>query len=623
MKVLPYLKLFILIYCMVLTQSFAATSLKLEVMDNGHGKADSQKVFAGVPFEVAISVTEGDRNTGTVELEKTDKISIVGTSRSTNISMFNGKFTSQTTYLYQLIAPQEGTIKLGPARVKQGDQTIESNVLELTVAPASEQSKEQNSNQPGSSAGQSHVTQEQKNQDDQQSTVLCRLTTNKKSIVVGEPITAKIIILSHGPIAQIAIEPPKFPGFMVKEIQKISRRQETHKNQLYDILEKKYILTPSESGQKTIEPIKVAYAIPLKHRPRHHRLFDDVFAGFFDQDRLEQKATTSNPLHIIVDQLPDSKKQIDGVGDFTSFDASISKREAHVNEALTFKLEITGMGNLDQIPTPKLVLPAFIKAYDSKATVQEDLNNDYHGSKKTFEYVIQIAQEGDAEIPSQQFTYFDTATKTVKTLKTAALSVHLTPSPKTQQPRIKSTATESEEAPTPQPTPKAHPKDINFIQEDGPISHRPSTGINPLLLLILILVIPAIIFTHRMIKSIASKALPHITRGRSRKKYFDRLSKEFDSLSRNNQVDKLYQFFIKFLATKYGANAEAITHDVLYDYLSKNQWAEEKINDFFDFLNECAGYRFISQTTSKKNDFEGIFKKGSYWLLLLTNEKGS
>lgn len=610
-------KKYFLLWTTFIFFSASATQLKLELTNNGQGSAGGNTVTAHTPFEVTVTVSEGDRNTGSVTLDGADQVKIVGTSRSTNISMINGQFSSQTSYIYQLYALKEGDLKLGPAQVKQNNQTISSNTLDLKVLKAPEQP--QQPQQQGTSTQASNNNQAA----DQTTAVLCRLTANKKTALVGETIIAKVSILSRGPILQVGMEQPKFPGFMVKETPNTARRQETFNNVLYNVLEKKYLLTPTEPGTKTIEPVQIAYAVPVKQRPRHRGLFDDAFfSGFFDQERIEQKNAASNALQLTITTLPENQGQIDGVGEFTSFTAHLNKKEAHVNEALTLRLELTGEGNFNQIATPKLTLPPFMKAYDSKTSVKEDAATEGLSGKKTFEYVIQIAQEGDAEIPAQQFTYFDTATHATKTIKSSPVMVHLTPAPQTQQSKVlhvkEPEETPEESSASPQKKPTKTKQDISFIQEDGPINSRAGSGIGFIMFLLLMLLIPGAIFSNQAIVRVKTKLSPNLFKQHTHQKQLDHLQKEFAILQQKSHIDQLYQFFIKILAARCNVDVEAITHEQLQAYLANQNWEEQRINDFFDFLNECASYRFVSNTTRSKINLDELFKKSSHWLLLLS-----
>jgi hypothetical protein len=610
------------IYCYILfglllyAAIYAAPQLSMEVSDDGQGNAGVQDVYVDIPFEVTVTVSNGDRDTGQVDFDASDQVKIAGSGKSTNITMVNGKFSSQTTYTFQLYALKEGDIKIGPAHLNQGGQVINSNILTLKAGKAQNQSRSNNQAEQATST-QNTTSSEQ------QTVVLCRLTAHKKNAYIGEPIIVKMTILSRGTVLQVAIEPPKFPGFTVKENQNVTRRQESLKNVPYNVLEKQYVLYPTGSGVKIIDPVRVSYTMPVKQRPRHHSLFDEgFFADFFDQGRVQQKTVTSNSLQLSVEKLPEDQGEVDGVGEFTSFTATINKKKANVNEALTLTLEIVGKGNLDQVVAPKLILPDFIKAYDSKSTIHEDLTSDHCSGKKAFEYILQIAQGGDQEIPSQQFVYFDSVNKSVKTLKTLPILVQLTSvssmPPQNISPKKALVEQEDEEiSPEPQKQKKIENNDISFIQEDGPIMCHAHRGFNVFIFLLLLLLIPFIFWCKRITDYFKKILFPRLIKNRSRRKNLDQLDEKFDTLKNGARMDQLYQFYIHFFATKYGVEDKAVTHELIKEYLDSCQWEESKINDFFDFLNECASFQFLSGVPHDKTNKANPFKRGAYWLLLL------
>lgn len=112
--------------------------------------------------------------------------------------------------------------------------------------------------------------------------------------------------------------------------------------------------------------------------------------------------------------------------------------------------------------------------------------------------------------------------------------------------------------------------------------------------------------------------MPNLFKQRTHQKHLDHLQKEFEALRQANHIDKLYQFFIKILAAKCNVGVESVTHEQLQEYLTSQKWEDQRINDFFDFLNECASYRFVSNTARSKINLDELFKKSSHWLLLLS-----
>ena len=47
---------------------------------------------------------------------------------------------------------------------------------------------------------------------------------DKEKVFVGEPVLLKVNIYNRGKILQLGLEPPKFPGFLTKEISEISKK---------------------------------------------------------------------------------------------------------------------------------------------------------------------------------------------------------------------------------------------------------------------------------------------------------------------------------------------------------------------------------------------------------------
>ncbi len=49
---------------------------------------------------------------------------------------------------------------------------------------------------------------------------------------------------------QLGIEPPKFSGFVLKEIQQVAKKQEMVDGKLYEVFQKQYLLLPTKDGEK-------------------------------------------------------------------------------------------------------------------------------------------------------------------------------------------------------------------------------------------------------------------------------------------------------------------------------------------------------------------------------------
>ena len=187
-----------------------------------------------------------------------------------------------------------------------------------------------------------------------------------------------------------------FPGFSSKDFGQQQNHQELRNNKLVDIIEQKFALVSLQPGNKTINPVTVVYQAQVKNKRKSMGIFgDDFFGGFFDQMQLEQKESQSNSLKIDIKPLPKTNESVDGIGVFKTFTMSVDKTSALANEAITLTLEIDGAGNFDQISTPKLAIPDFIKNYESKNDFTPDNSiGSILGVKKSLNMSFRFQMQG-------------------------------------------------------------------------------------------------------------------------------------------------------------------------------------------------------------------------------------
>jgi hypothetical protein len=564
-------------------------------------------VFTGAPFQIKATVTNGDRNTGNVVIQnlENNKIQVQGRSHHTNIVTDGNRFRSTISYFFQAIADQEGTFQIGPAHVKQGNENIQSNTVQVRVV-----------NQPEDASKIKTATGERVEGLTQGSEVVCELLTDKKNVFQGEPFTVTVKITINNQVSNLGLDLLSFPGFTSKDLGQPQQRQELKDDKIIEIVEKRFALTPLQTGSLTIKPAKVVYQVPVKKKHKPRGIFgDDFFSGFFDSVELQQKQTLSTPLKIDAIPLPQTNLVCDGIGAFKTFTLSVDKTSALANEAIALTLELEGVGNFDQIATPKLQLPDFIKHYESKATFTPSPILGFFGGKKIFEYVIQVSDMGKITIPAQQFTYFDTESKFYKTIKTDEIVMQINqPLNEPQQQPVQTQQLKQKN------DIKPRLKDIGFIEEDASATQTDTWAI-PLWLFLVLILFPIIFIFNFYDKLLVIILKSTVFKLFSKKAALSKFQNEFNDLSKSNKPEKLYLFFLKLLAEKFEVNTQLITIDFIVNKLAKLNWDTKKISDFTDYLNECASLHFITTKQSINPDLAtSLFKKGQYWIMLLTNQ---
>lgn len=606
----------IVVLVFAVTSGLIATDLVLELSDVQNLMLENEKkaqptVFVGTPFQLKVIVKNGEG--GSLQISGLDKLKVLGKSQVNSQSIFNGAASSEQTIILNVVADQEGIVTVGPVQSEKNGTTIKSNTVQFRVI-----NQPQDSSKIKTASGKNL----KKQQDDQE--VVCELLSDKKTYFQGEPFLVTLKITVNGPVAQIGIEHIGFSGFSSKDFGQQQNHQELRDNKLVDIIEKKFALVSLQPGNKVINPAKVVYQAQVKTKRKTNGFFgDDFFGGFFDQMHLQQKQSQSNSLKLDIKPLPDSGGSVDGIGIFKTFTISVDKQSALVNEAIKLTLEVCGSGNFDQIATPKLVLPDYIKNYESKNDFTADESLGAFGGKKRFEYVIQVSSAGDVKIPAQSFTYFDTNSKSYKTLKTEeiVLSIKHPAGETVQQPIFPSYQQEAQQLDQLHQEKKSPiSKDIGFIEEDFK-SSDPNNMQIPFWIYFILLLFPGIIILSPYRKVLAVCRDNKAFKLFSKKAALSKFQKEFELLINKNKPEQIYGLFLNLLAAKFDLTTQLITIDLIEQKLLDLGWDSKKTNDFTDYLNECASLHFITPR-QKIDEVQGsnLFKKGQYWIVLLTNK---
>ena len=169
------------------------------------------------------------------------------------------------------------------------------------------------------------------------------------------------------------------------------------------------------TGNLTISPFKLETYIRQQVR-RQQSLFDDFFGSSYSNvlKLLKSKSLTVN-VKALPSGAPDDFRG--SVGNI-SMKADIDKQELETNDALTYRIRISGMGNIQLSEAPRVNFPPDFESYDPK--VQTSVKNSEGGQtgQKTFEYLLIPRHAGNFRIPPVRLSYFDARAKQYKTLTT-------------------------------------------------------------------------------------------------------------------------------------------------------------------------------------------------------------
>ncbi len=531
---------------------------------------DLQEASAGEPFLMTVSV-EGDRS---------DEPSVKGLQdfyvkrTSQRLMNINGKHSAD--YSYHVRVDRAGTYTIGPAFYEDADE--KSKTVRIKVHPTGAPKQQSQSNQ-----------REKKNIKTEP--VLFRLYVDKDAVYVGQRV--KALLRFYFPedetitVEQVTVEDPTSIDMTKKEGPK--KGQQEIENRLYNFYEWEWDMFPRQAGQIVIPAYSLDFA---KHLPMDRHL--GGWAALLGP-RYERKRIYSNAITLSVRELPATDVQIDAVGNFTQYRAALNTAVAKEYEGIVLSLTIDGVGDMERLQLPDLVMPEGLKWYASKQYI-DDLPI---GKRKTFEFIVQGLQEGDFEIPEQQFTFFEGETSTYKQLQTAPLFVTILPeykSPPIVQQDKKEEATKSE----------GHAISDQFEPIGYYLNGSQNQMAIPWIIFFILFSIPMIYMLGMFIITRMPSVIDHIAPGYVLKKRILNLKKELERATLHNQTDKIYTIIKQLFALNMKTAPVALSLDDLIKEIKKSSLSidqKEKLGEFLSKTSEIA-YGFVVESENNKALFD-------------------
>ncbi|MBX7108178.1 MAG: BatD family protein [Chitinophagales bacterium] len=355
-----------------------------------------------------------------------------GPNTSSSMQIINGAVSQSASYTYVLRPKRQGTFKIGKATVEAGGNTLESNELTIIVTAPSAQQPSQPGNSYGNNESAPQNTEELAKQ--LKNDVFVKVLMSRNSVYKGELLTATYRLYFRQNLNGFNLsKAPSLEGFWSKEVElDPNRRQtvETYNGQRYYVLDiLKYNLYPQRSGILQITPAEIATSAQVVVQSKSRDPFESFFNMGMTQEvplKLRTDVVTVN-----VKELPDEGKPAGfagAVGKF-NYETSLSATESRTDDAVTYTIKISGVGNLNLIDAPPLQLPDGFEVYDPK--VKEKIANNESGisGSKQYDYLLIPRMPGEFTIGGGSFSYFNPSTGRYESINTPAFPLKITGEP--------------------------------------------------------------------------------------------------------------------------------------------------------------------------------------------------
>jgi hypothetical protein len=372
-------------------------------------------VNAGQQFTVMYTVNAGGGEFSAPSFNGFYKLMGPQTSYSSSTQIINGRMSTQTSYsyVYYLQALNEGKFAIPPARFTLKNKEYLSDSLNIQVVAGSAQTPN-----PAAKGGKTNSDNSNVNESSGGNTFIT-LSLNRKEVYLGEHIVATVKIFTKVNLSGInEIKYPAFNGFLKSDIPTpplTSLRQENINGTIYGTgIVQQFLLYPQVTGEINIEPVQIS--VLVQQKSGHS---DPFFGDFFSQYETVPRAVASMPVKVKVKPLPGIQPDdFSGVVGNLDIKAALNKDSVNVNDAINFKITVSGNGNLKIASTPTLKLSPDIEVYDPRISDNIKNGSDGTSGQKIFEYLLIPRHYGEYTIPPISYSYFNISTGKYEKLTT-------------------------------------------------------------------------------------------------------------------------------------------------------------------------------------------------------------
>ena len=346
----------------------------------------------------------------------------LGVGTRTSMQFVNGRSSTSFTYQYRFRAVAEGTHPIGPVRVRAGGEDHATDPLTIRVRPA------------GSAPARRAPDRPRGGVDIGPQDLFVEASVNTREPWANQPVLVEYRLFTRADVESYGItRAPGTTGFWVEEIAvpRTPRVEQVVRGgvQYATTVVRRAALFPTGPGPRTIEPL----ALEAQVRVRSRRFFSDPF-GFGDPfggglfGRTVAVPAESEAIDIEARPLPAAGRPDAFTGLVGSLDvaASLDTAAAATNEALTFRLDVQGAGNLRMLPDPEVAFPPDFDVYPPE--VSDDVAAGASGVSgvRSYEYVLVPRAPGSHSIPAVELAYFDAAAGRYTVAASDPLTVEVT-----------------------------------------------------------------------------------------------------------------------------------------------------------------------------------------------------
>lgn len=343
----------------------------------------------------------------------------LGSGTSTSVQITNGRTSMALTYQFRFQAIAEGVFEIGPVKVTAGGATYETEPVSLVV-----------SDTPAPRGGIAEP--EDPSPGIAPEDLFIETKVSRTRVYENEPVVVEYRIFTRLNVDSYSISMlPQTTGFWTEQLEQPGAPQVERVvrdgTEYLTATVRRVALFPTGSGERTIEPLGIEAQVRVRDRRRRDP-FGDFFGASGLFDRRVPVTVASRPVTVEVLPLPVEGRPGSFTGHVGELDVSTSadRTEVAANEALTFRVDLTGTGNIRALGAPEIDFPDEFEVFPPETGESIAPGGGSIRGSRAYEYVLIPRVPGSVTIPAVEVSYFDARSRTYGTARSGPVAVTVT-----------------------------------------------------------------------------------------------------------------------------------------------------------------------------------------------------
>ena len=547
-------------------------------------------VAVGEEFRIDFTLNGEGESFNPPNLNGLRKISGPNQSSSSSMQIINGKISRSktTTYSYYVTALKEGELTIKEASITSNGKIVRSKAGVMNVTKANPKAKTNSYN----------IAEN----------VFVKTSVNKNNIYQGEQIVVSYKLYSKINLTDINISSiPELNGFWKEEVEtKSTAKLEVIDGVRHNVWEiSRFILTPQKSGKLNVDPMNINVTVQIKKQRNRRDPFGDPFGMFGSYQNIEEEIQSKN-IKINVKDLPEgAPENFNGaVGQF-ELKSSVDKKTADANEAINYKLTLSGNGNIHLIDNIPVNFPANFESYDPQKKDKTFNTKSGIAGKIEFEHLLIPRYKGEYSIDGVSFSYFNPRSKTYKTITTESLVINVLKGENNENAYVTSEELKN-----------SNSKGFISIKETTELSSIDKSSFNQWLFIALMLIPLLVVIIYLIFLFIEERKNrnPILRKYRKSLAFAQKRLKKAQNHLENDEKELFFEEIEKslwsYFSNKFNVDIADLSKETINAFFDKNGVTETVKNNFMAIIEKCEFCRF-APSALETEDMKVVYEKAT------------